>query len=133
MLLFYIFELLSFQNSTMPANHNEDVPEQGGSTKNHHHIIAVDEPTQVRYMNLMSVYCLAFCYRNHIYISAEHLVLEIDMRSRSLATTTSVVNLQSLSIRIRMCTLGIVSLGRQLGCQSSSSAWLATSNFFNYI
>ena len=43
-----------------------------------------------------------------------------------MATTTSAVNLQSSSIRIGMCALGVVTLGRQR-CQISSSAWLATS------
>ncbi len=44
------------------------------------------------------------------------------LRSRSLATTTSVLNLWSSSIRNRMCTLGVVTLGRQQGCQNGSSA-----------
>ncbi len=44
-------------------------------------------------------------------------------RSRSLATTTSVVNLQSSSIRNRMCTLCVVTLGRQQGCQIGSSTF----------
>ncbi len=52
---------------------------------------------------------------------------EVDHWQLSLAITNSVVNLQTSYIRSKMCTLGVVTLGRQRRCQIGSSAWLATS------
>ena len=65
----------------------------------------------------------------HFEYSFIYLFTSGPMRSGSLATTTSVVNLQSSSIRIRMCTLGVTYSWKATGSQigSTCSAWFQTS------